>query len=77
MGKFPSMRWRDMYRLLAREPLNYREARRAGSHRWLVSDGYPPLILGGHESETCSPNAVRKILMIQVGLTEEEARRLV
>jgi len=61
---------------LERKPLNYRVARQAGSHRWLLSPDYPPLLFAFHDSATIRPHIVRQILLRDVGLAEEEARKL-
>jgi hypothetical protein len=42
----------------------------------MESDGYPKLIFSFHDGQTIPPGLVRKILMVDVGLSEEEARRL-
>lgn len=73
---YPAMRWRDLYQLLSREPLNYVTVRQKGSHRTLEAEGRPSLLLAGHESDTCPPGLVRKVLTKDVGLTDEEAKRL-
>jgi predicted RNA binding protein YcfA (HicA-like mRNA interferase family) len=74
---FPSMKARELLGILARQPLGYRPARRTGSHVSLVSpSGYPPLTFAFHDRDTIPPGLVRKILIKDVGLTEEEAFRL-
>lgn len=70
------MRPRDLLRALKREPLAYREqARRGGSHVWLVSErGYPDVRWSFHPSVThLPPGLVRKILCKDIGLTAAEA----
>jgi predicted RNA binding protein YcfA (HicA-like mRNA interferase family) len=62
--------------VLERKPLNYRVARQAGSHRWLLSPDYPPLLFTFHDRATVRPQVVRKILLRDVGLAIDEARKL-
>jgi predicted RNA binding protein YcfA (HicA-like mRNA interferase family) len=52
--------------------------RQKGSHRRLEStSGYPPLGFSWHDSVTISRRHVRKVLVDDVGLSEEEALTLV
>ena len=75
--RFPSMKARELRRVLARRPLDYSSDRTAGSHETLTSAaGYPQLVFAFHDGETISPGLVRKILVKDVGLSLEEARRL-
>lgn len=70
------MRGRALLRLLARQPLGYQEdpsRSRRGSHRTLISEGRPALIFAFHDRQEIAPGLVRKILIRDVGLTEEEA----
>jgi predicted RNA binding protein YcfA (HicA-like mRNA interferase family) len=62
--------------VLERKPLSYRVVRRAGSHRWLLSPDYPPLLFAFHDRATIPPQVVRKILLRDVGLAVDEARKL-
>jgi predicted RNA binding protein YcfA (HicA-like mRNA interferase family) len=75
-NRFPSLKARALLAVLCREPLNYRVVRQVGSHRRLEAPDRPPLMLAFHERATVAPGLVRKILVDDVGLTEEEARRL-
>jgi predicted RNA binding protein YcfA (HicA-like mRNA interferase family) len=70
------MKARRLLAVLERKPLNYGVARRAGSHRWLLSPDYPPLLFAFHDGATVRPHIVRKILLRDVGLAEDEAREL-
>jgi len=74
--RFPSMKGRRLLAILERKPLSYRVIRRAGSHRRLRSTDYPPLTCAFHDNETVPPWIVRKILLGDVGLGEDEARKL-
>ncbi len=77
MSDFPSRRWPELRRVLERKPLRYAVTRQNGSHRTLESSaGYPPLHLSFHDLQTIPGGLVRKILCNDVGLTREEARRL-
>ena len=62
--------------MLSRKPLGYRVVRQVGSHRRLEAPGLPPLILAFHDRATIAPGLVRKILVEDVGLAEDDARRL-
>lgn len=42
-----------------------------------MADHYPPVTFSYHDGATVPPGVVRKILVKDVGLTEEEAVRLV
>ncbi len=75
---YPSLKANRMLRVLTSEPLAYHVTRRRGSHRVLESTrGYPKLVFSFHERVTLAPGVVRKILVGDVGLTEDEALRLV
>ncbi len=77
MPDFPSLKARDLERLLRKAPLNYSIARRKGSHRRLTSPTYPSLTLAYHEGVSIPPGMVRKILVKDVGLSEEQAMRVI
>jgi predicted RNA binding protein YcfA (HicA-like mRNA interferase family) len=70
------MKARRLRAVFERKPLNYRVARQAGSHRWLLSPDYPPLLFAFHDRATVEPRVVRKILLRDVGLAGDEARKL-
>jgi len=72
--KFPSMKARELRRVLQRPPLSYRTGTsRGGSHVWLEAQGRPRLRFAFHDGATVPPGLVRDILVRQVGLTEAEA----
>lgn len=78
MAQFPSMRGRELYRHLARQPLGYQEdplRSREGSHKTLVSDTYPVLHLAFHDRAEIPPGLVRKIFTCDVGLSTVDALR--
>jgi predicted RNA binding protein YcfA (HicA-like mRNA interferase family) len=76
VDRFPSMRWPQLLRVLEREPLNYRVVRQQGSHRTLEADGRRRLLLSFHDKQEMPGGLVRKILVHDIGLTEDEARNL-
>lgn len=76
MAKFPAMKSGALLAILGREPLNYVEVRRQGSHRRLVADGRPPLVFAFHDGVEIPPGLVRKILVKDVGLSEADALAL-
>lgn len=74
---FPSVRWPELERILAREPLAYATIRQKGSHRTLESaNGYPRLHLAFHDQAEIPGGLLRKVLMGDIGLSEEEAQAL-
>jgi predicted RNA binding protein YcfA (HicA-like mRNA interferase family) len=73
MTQFPSMKARALLAVLQREPLGYRILRQRGSHRILVAPGRPRVIYAFPDSRTLPPAAVRRVLVVDVGLEEDEA----
>jgi predicted RNA binding protein YcfA (HicA-like mRNA interferase family) len=76
MGQFPSMKAKRLLAVLEREPLAYRVTRQAGSHRRMEAPGRPPLTFAFHNNATIPSGLVRKILVRDIGLGEDEARKL-
>ena len=76
MGQFPSMKAKRLLAVLEREPLAYRVVRQSGSHRRMETPGRPPLTFAFHDKATIPASLVRKILLRDVGLAEDEARKL-
>ena len=76
MGQFPTMKAKRLLAALEREPLNYRVSRQSGSHRRMEAPGRPPLTFAFHDSATIPSGLVRKVLVRDVGLAEDEARKL-
>lgn len=76
MSQFPSMKAKRLLAVLERKPLNYRVARQAGSHRRMEAPGRPSLSFSFHDRATIPAGLVRKILVRDVGLAEDEARKL-
>lgn len=73
---FPAMTGRDLLAVLRRKPLEYRVVRQRGSHRRLSAPGRPDLTFAFHDAASIAPGLVRKILMSDIGLDEEEAHRI-
>lgn len=74
---FPSLKARQMLAVLEREPLAYRVAHQKGSHRTLESaNGFPSLRFWAHDGVTLGPRVIREILIKKVGLSEEEAAKV-
>lgn len=65
-----------MLSILMGTPLNYRIVRQRGSHRRLEADGRPSLTFSFHDRATIPGGMVRKILVDQIGLSEDDARDL-
>jgi predicted RNA binding protein YcfA (HicA-like mRNA interferase family) len=76
VSPFPSFKAKKLLAVLERSPLGYRTVRRSGSHRRMESPSYPPLTFAFHDKATIPAGLVRKILVSQVGLAEDEARKL-
>ena len=74
--KFPSLKASRFVAILMREPIGYRIVRQIGSHRRLEAEGRAALVLSFHDRTTMPPGLVRKILVSDVGLSEDEARGL-
>lgn len=75
-GQFPSLKAKRLLAVLQREPLNYKVTRQSGSHRRLEAPGRPSFSFAFHDSATIKPSLVRKILTKDIGLAEDEARKL-
>ena len=78
VAQFPSLKARELRRVLARAPLSYQAKRSTGgSHTVLKSaTGHPDLLWSFHDGHTLAPGLVRKILVRDVGLSEQQARDL-
>jgi len=70
------MKAKRLLAVLERKPLSYRVTRRAGSHRRLRSPDYPSITFAFHDNQTVPPWTVSKILLGDVGLTEDDALEL-
>ncbi len=68
--RFPSMKGGQVLRLLKK--LGYEVERQRGSHCTLVAANRPPLVFAWHDSADVSPQALKHLLVRQVGLTDEE-----
>ncbi|HEX3239196.1 MAG TPA: type II toxin-antitoxin system HicA family toxin [Solirubrobacterales bacterium] len=76
MSSFPSLNAKKLLAVLERAPLSYRVARQSGSHRRMESPHHPPLTFVFHDKATIPAGLVRKILIRDVGLAEDETRKL-
>lgn len=72
--QFPSMKGSQVLRLLKR--VGYRVRSQRGSHCKLVADNRPPLVFAWHDNADVSPQALKNLLVKQVGLTDEEIAKL-
>jgi predicted RNA binding protein YcfA (HicA-like mRNA interferase family) len=70
------MKAKRLLAILERKPLGYRVSRQSGSHRRMEAPGRPPLTFAFHDSATIPSGLVRKVLVKDVGLAENEARKL-
>jgi predicted RNA binding protein YcfA (HicA-like mRNA interferase family) len=76
MASFPSLKSRQLLKVLEAEPLGYRVVRQSGSHRTLEAPGRPKITFAFHDKATIAPGLVRQILVRRIGLAEDEAFRL-
>lgn len=76
MGQFPTMKAKRLLAVLEREPLNYRVSRQSGSHRRMEAPDRPPLTFAFHDRATVPSGLIRKVLVRDIGLAEDEARKL-
>lgn len=76
MDGFPSLKGRTLLRILTRRPLDYRVVRQSGSHRRLEAPDLPSITFSFHDGQTIRPSTVKRILCNQVGLTENQALKL-
>ena len=76
MSDFPSIKAKDLLKVLEREPLSYRIVRQSGSHRRLKAPGRPTITYAFHDRRSLAPSEVRAVLVKDVGLAEDEALAL-
>jgi predicted RNA binding protein YcfA (HicA-like mRNA interferase family) len=62
--------------VLERKPLGYCVVRRTGSHRRMEAPGRPTITFAFHDKATIPARLVRKVLTKDIGLGEDEARKL-
>lgn len=67
------MKTKELIKCLYRTPLSYMIIRQRGSHRLLKSKDYPDLHLAYHDSFEISGFKIRKILVEEIGLSEQMA----
>lgn len=76
VAQFPSLKAKQLLRILQAQPLGYRVVRQKGSHRKLEAPNRPAIIFAFHDTQTIRPATVRGIFCNQVGLAENEALEL-
>lgn len=74
--RFPSLKAPRLLSILQRKPLCYRVVAQSGSHRKLESPDYPDLNFAWHDNQTLPGGLVKRVLTKRVGLSEEEAKKL-
>jgi len=72
--KFPAVKSKRFFKIL--KGLGYEVKRQNGSHRVMTAPGRKPLVFAFHDGATVPPGLVRKVLMDEVGLAEDEALEL-
>lgn len=70
------MKSAELLAVLQRKPLSYQIVRQRGSHRLVESPGRPRILFSYHDGRTIPPGGVRKILVSVIGLSVDEALRL-
>jgi predicted RNA binding protein YcfA (HicA-like mRNA interferase family) len=75
-AEFPSLTGRQLRQVLERKPLSYRTVRQRGSHRTMEAAGRPRVTFSFHDTQPVRPATVKRILCQQIGLSEDEARKL-
>jgi predicted RNA binding protein YcfA (HicA-like mRNA interferase family) len=55
MARFPSLKARQLLRVLTSKPLGYRIVRQSGSHRRLEASGRPPITFSFRDRQTIRP----------------------
>ena len=76
VAQFPSLKAKQLLRILRAQPLGYRVVRQKGSHRKLEAPNHPAISFAFHDNQTIRPATVRDILCNQVGLAETDALAL-
>jgi predicted RNA binding protein YcfA (HicA-like mRNA interferase family) len=76
VAQFPSLKAKQLLRVLQAEPLGYRIVRQKGSHRKMEAANHQPVVFAFHDGQTIRPSTVREILCHQVGLSEQDALAL-
>jgi predicted RNA binding protein YcfA (HicA-like mRNA interferase family) len=76
VAQFPSMKAKQLLRVLQAEPLGYRIVRQKGSHRKMEAPNHPTVVFAFHDNQTIRPSTVKDILCSQVGLAEQDALAL-
>ena len=77
MHRFPTMKSKKLLAILMRKPLSYFIVRSVGSHKTLSSTHYRTIHFSFHESRELSGSEVRDVIVNQVGLNIEFARRVI
>jgi predicted RNA binding protein YcfA (HicA-like mRNA interferase family) len=76
VARFPSLKAKELIRVLQAQPLSYRIVRQKGSHRKLEAPNRPTITFAFHDNQTIRPATVKDILCNQVGLAEQDALAL-
>jgi len=71
------MKTKELIKCLCQSPLYYKIIRQKGSHRTLISDKYPMIRISYHDTFEISGFKIREILIKDIGLSEEFAKRVI
>ena len=77
MQNFPSLKSKQFLKILMREPLNYSIVRIVGSHKTLSSVTFPTISYSFHQNKEISGHVVKRILMKNIGLTQQQALEVI
>jgi predicted RNA binding protein YcfA (HicA-like mRNA interferase family) len=69
------MKAKRLLAVLEREPLSYHVSRQSGSHRRMEAPVRAALTFAFHDNATVPSGLVRRVLVRDVGLAEDEARK--
>ena len=73
MPIFPTIKARELLRILQRKPLSCSIMRTRGSHRTLITPAGGTFQYAHHDAKELSGHQVRKVLIDDLGLSEKEA----
>ncbi len=73
MSNFPTMKARDLLRIMQRKPLSCSIMRTRGSHRTLKTPTGRTFLYAYRDAKELSGHQVRSVLIDDLGLNEKEA----
>lgn len=73
---WPSHKASYVLRLLRKQLGYVKDGKQSGSHVWLVAEGRPPIRWAYHNKRSLSPKELRRLLVVEAGLTIDEAKEV-